>query len=111
MSPDRQQQLMLGGSEPHRGRLLLTPPQEPAKANLIVGIALAVLALGFASAYGRTHGITWVATVLGVWTVIAPWVVNGGVATTATIVSNVVVGLIAALLGLGAMSLGMSRTR
>lgn len=79
--------------------------------NLIVGIALAVLALGFASAYGRTHGITWVAPVLGGWTVIAPWVVNGGVATTATIVSNVVVGLIAVLLGLGAMSLGMSRTR
>jgi SPW repeat-containing protein len=79
--------------------------------NLIVGIALAVLALGFASAYGRTHGITWVAPVLGVWTVIAPWVVNGGVATTATIVSNVVVGLIVLLLGLGAMSLGMSRIR
>lgn len=52
-----------------------------------------------------------VAPVLGVWTVIAPWVVNGGVATTATIVSNVVVGLIAVLLGLGAMSLGMSPTR
>ena len=79
--------------------------------NLIVGIALVVLALGFASAYGRTHGITWVAPVLGVWTVIAPWVVNGGVATTATIVNNVVIGLIAVLLGLGAMSLGISRTR
>ncbi len=79
--------------------------------NLIVGIALAVLALGFASAYGRTHGITWVAPVLGVWTVIAPWVVNGGVATTAMIVSNVVIGLIAVLFGLGAMSLGISRTR
>jgi hypothetical protein len=56
--------------------------------------------------YGRLHGITWVARVLGVWTVITPWVVTGGVATTATIVSNVVAGLIAVLLGLGAMSLG-----
>ncbi|HEX6404863.1 MAG TPA: SPW repeat protein [Pseudonocardiaceae bacterium] len=79
--------------------------------NLIVGIALALLAFGFASAYGRTHGITWVAPLLGVWTIIAPWVVNGGVASTASIVSNVVIGIIAVLLGAGAVSLGMGRTR
>jgi SPW repeat-containing protein len=79
--------------------------------NLIVGIGLAVLALGFASAYSRTHGITWVAPLLGVWTIIAPWVVNGGVASTAAMVSNVVIGVIAVLLGAGAMSLGMSRNR
>ena len=79
--------------------------------NLIVGIALALLAFGFASAYGRTHGITWVAPLLGVWTIIAPWVVNGGVASTASIVSNVVIGVIAVLLGACAMSLGMGRNR
>ena len=79
--------------------------------NLIVGIALALLAFGFASAYGRTHGITWVAPLLGVWTIIAPWGVNGGVASTASIVSNVVIGIIAVLLGAGAMSLGMGRNR
>jgi hypothetical protein len=79
--------------------------------NLIAGIALAVLALGFASAYGRTHGIAWVAPLIGVWTIIAPWVVSGHVATTATLWNNVVTGVIAVLLGLGAMSLGMSRTR
>ncbi|MEV7011037.1 SPW repeat protein [Streptosporangium sp. NPDC051022] len=69
--------------------------------NLITGIALAVLALGFASAYGRTHGIVWVAPLIGVWTIIAPWVVSGGVATASTIWSNVVVGAIILLLGLG----------
>ncbi|MBV9140802.1 MAG: SPW repeat protein [Pseudonocardiales bacterium] len=79
--------------------------------NLIAGIALAVLALGFSSAYGRTHGIAWVAPLICVWTIIAPWVVSGHVATTATLWSNVVTGVIAVLLGLGAMSLGMSRTR
>jgi hypothetical protein len=72
---------------------------------------LAALALGFACAYGRTHGLTWVAPLLGAWTIIAPWVVNGGVASTASIVSNVVIGVIAVLLGAGAMSLGMSRIR
>lgn len=77
--------------------------------NLIVGIALAMLAVGFASAYGRTHGIAWVAPLLGVWTIIAPWVVSGDVANTSTIWSNVVVGIITVLLGLGAM-LGMNRS-
>ncbi len=79
--------------------------------NLIVGIALAMLALGFASAYGRTHGITWVAPLIGVWTIIAPWVVSGDVASTATIWNNVVTGAVAVLLGLGAMFLGGSRAR
>ena len=79
--------------------------------NLIVGIALAVLVVGFASAYGRTHGIAWGAPLLGVWTIIAPWVVNGGVTSTASMVSNVAIGVIAVLLGVGAMSLGMGRTR
>ncbi|MFI5693772.1 SPW repeat protein [Kribbella sp. NPDC051586] len=77
--------------------------------NLIVGIALALLAVGFASAYGRTHGMAWVAPLIGVWTIIAPWVVSGDVATTRTIWSNVVAGAIAVLLGLGALSFGMNR--
>ena len=79
--------------------------------DLIVGVALAVLALGFASASGRTHGIAWVAPLIGAWTIIAPWVVSGDVATTATIWSNVVAGVVAVVLGLGAMSLGINRTR
>lgn len=81
--------------------------------DLIVGIALALLGLGlgFAFAYGRTHGITWVTPVIGVWTIIAPWVVRGDVATAATIWSNVVAGGIAVLLGSVAISLGRSRSR
>ncbi|SDL31519.1 SPW repeat protein [Nonomuraea jiangxiensis] len=76
--------------------------------NLIVGIALAMLGAGFASASGRTHGIVWIAPLIGVWTIIAPWVVSGNVATTGTIWSNVVTGAVAVLLGLAAM-LGMNR--
>lgn len=77
--------------------------------NLIVGVALALMAVGFASAYGRMHGMAWVAPLIGVWTIIAPWVVSGDVATTRTIWSNVVTGAIALLLGLGALSLGRFR--
>lgn len=79
--------------------------------NLIVGIALALLALGFASAYGRTHGIAWVAPLIGVWTIVAPWVVSGHVATAATIANNVVVGALAVLLSLGAVAIGMRPKR
>jgi hypothetical protein len=77
--------------------------------DLIVGVALAMLALGFASASSRTRSIAWVAPLIGAWTIIAPWVVSGDVATTTTIWSNVVVGVVAVLLG--AMTLGMNRTR
>ncbi|MEU4340076.1 SPW repeat protein [Nocardia sp. NPDC023852] len=78
--------------------------------NLIVGIALAMLALGFASVYGRTHGIVWAAPLIGLWTILAPWVVSGDVDTASTIWNNVVAGAIAVLLGLGSMFLGISRT-
>ncbi|MBF8186879.1 SPW repeat protein [Nonomuraea sp. K274] len=71
-----------------------------AVTDLIAGIALATLALGFAFAYGRTHGIVWITPLIGVWTIIAPWVVSGDVATTSTIWSNVVTGAVALLLGL-----------
>ncbi|MGW4091500.1 SPW repeat protein [Nocardia sp. NPDC004750] len=78
--------------------------------NLIVGIALAMLALGFASVYGRTHGIVWTAPLIGLWTIVAPWIVSGNVDTTSTIWNNVVAGAVAVLLGLASMFLGMRRT-
>ncbi|GAB2444380.1 SPW repeat protein [Streptomyces incanus] len=70
--------------------------------NLITGIAYALLLSGFGQAYERTHARAWAAAMLGVWTIIAPWVVAGSVATTRTVVSNVIVGGIALLLALAA---------
>ncbi|HEX6471767.1 MAG TPA: SPW repeat protein [Streptosporangiaceae bacterium] len=75
--------------------------------NLITGVALAVLALGFAAAYGRTHGVAWVTPLVGVWTIITPWVVSGDVATTSTVWSNVVTGAVAAVFGIAATTIGM----
>ncbi|XVQ14221.1 SPW repeat protein [Spirillospora sp. CA-255316] len=77
--------------------------------NLVVGIALALLAAGFASAYGRTHGIAWVAPVIGLWAIISPWVVSGGSATTSTIWNNVVTGCIAVILGVAAAGVAAMR--
>ncbi|MCA1836579.1 MAG: SPW repeat protein [Actinobacteria bacterium] len=77
--------------------------------NLIVGAALAMLALRFSSAGRRAVGVAGAVPVIGAWTIIAPWVVSGNVATTASIWSNVVTGVIAALTGLAAMSLRTTR--
>ncbi|GAB3153282.1 SPW repeat protein [Microbispora hainanensis] len=72
--------------------------------NLIVGLTVAALAMCCASAFGRTYGVSWVVPVLGVWTIIAPWVISGRPATTATIWDNVVTGAIIFLFGLGALA-------
>ncbi|GGK87459.1 hypothetical protein Sme01_48830 [Sphaerisporangium melleum] len=73
-------------------------------SNLVTGLALAALALGFASAFGRTYGLTWIAPILGIWTIISPWVIRS--ATTGSIWNNVVTGIVILLLGLGAMAVG-----
>ncbi|GAA1265382.1 SPW repeat protein [Sphaerisporangium rubeum] len=77
--------------------------------NLITGLALAVLAMGFASAYGRTYGLSWIAPVIGLWTIIAPFVLRS--VSASTVWSNVVIGTIILLLGLGAMAFGMMRRK
>lgn len=78
-------------------------------SNLICGIAIAVLALAYGSAYGRTHGIAFVAPLLGVWLIISPWIVSGVDTTAGMIWSNVVVGAAVCVLGLGTVALAMSR--
>ncbi|MBT2394454.1 SPW repeat protein [Streptomyces sp. ISL-100] len=81
-----------------------------AVCNLITGVAYALCMGGFGSAYERTHAMAWAATAIGAWTIVAPWVVSGNVDTTRSIVSNVIVGCVALLLGLAmaAMNTGAS---
>lgn len=80
-------------------------------SNLVTGIALAVLAMGFGSVLERTHGLGWVACAIGVWTIIAPWSVSGSADITKTIVNNSIVGGVACLLGLATMALGLMKRR
>jgi SPW repeat len=81
-----------------------------AVSNLVTGIALAVLALGFGSVYERTFGMGWVAAGIGAWTIISPWVVQHASATTGTIASNTATGALAVVLGLATMAASRSRT-
>lgn len=80
-------------------------------SNLIVGLAVALLAAGFASAYERTHGMSWVLVVMGIWLIITPWVVTHVTTTPSMLVSNIIVGACIVVLGLVATVLGMMRTR
>lgn len=82
-----------------------------AVTNLIVGVALAILALGFASAYGRTHNLAWTTPLIGVWVVITQWVILGSAAPGGIIINNVITGGVIVLLGLGMAGLGMMAQR
>jgi hypothetical protein len=80
-------------------------------SNLVVGIAITMLAFGFAGFYGRTHGLAWVLPLLGVWLIIAPWVIRGIDRTTSMILSNVILGGCVVLLGLGVTAIARVRPR
>lgn len=67
--------------------------------NLIMGIAIGLLALGFTRAPERMYGLSWAMCALGIWMIIAPWIVGRG-PDTGVIVNNVVIGALALALGL-----------
>ncbi|CAM2828885.1 SPW repeat protein [Streptomyces albus] len=82
-----------------------------AVSNLVVGLAFAVLALGFGSAYERTHLLGWTAPLLGVWVIVSQWVIRGAPDTTSIVLNNVIAGGVAALCGLAVMGLAMTGKR
>jgi hypothetical protein len=89
-------------------------PTAPGLAfnNLICGITVAVLALAFATTWGRTHGLSWVVPVIGAWTIVSPWLVqgiHGGRLDGGMIANNVITGLVILALGLAITT--MARTR
>ncbi|GAA2630836.1 SPW repeat protein [Streptomyces vastus] len=66
--------------------------------NLIMGIAIGLLALGFTRAPERMYGLSWAMSAIGVWLIISPWVV-GESPDAGVIVSNVIIGGLAVVLG------------
>ncbi|OBG45576.1 hypothetical protein A5672_08560 [Mycobacterium alsense] len=81
-----------------------------ATSDLIVGIAVAFLAYGFATTLDRAHGMTWTLPVLGAWVIVSLWILPGVTLTPGMIWSNVVAGALMTFLGLNATYVGM-RTR
>lgn len=77
--------------------------------NLITGVAFALLAFVGRSAFERTHGMSWAGFGIGVWTIIAPWVVAGHVDIARVIWTNTWTGGVAAALALAMSVVGASR--
>ncbi|GAA2237894.1 SPW repeat protein [Streptomyces nogalater] len=74
---------------------------QPALAahNLIVGTAIGLLALGFTRAPERMYGLSWAMCAMGIWMIIAPWIV-GSRPDAGVIVNNIIIGALALVLGL-----------
>ncbi|WP_171115959.1 MULTISPECIES: SPW repeat protein [Streptomyces] len=70
-----------------------------ATHNLIIGIAIGLLALGFTRAPERMYGLSWAMCALGVWMIISPWIV-GASPDAGVVWNNVIIGALALILGL-----------
>lgn len=78
-----------------------------AITNLIVGAGVVLLTLVLLR---ERIGILAAAySLMGVWLIVAPWAVQNIDHSTAVIVSNVVVGAVIAMAGVGALTLGSLR--
>ncbi|MFB7634562.1 SPW repeat protein [Streptomyces sp. NPDC056149] len=66
--------------------------------NLIVGIAIALLAIGFTVTPERMYGLSGAMCAIGAWLIISPWVVGRG-PDAGVIWNNVVIGALTFLLG------------
>jgi hypothetical protein len=78
--------------------------------NLIVGIAVAILALGLSRAPERMSGMSLAISALGAWLVISPWL-SGDDPDAGVVLNNVIVGGIIFLLGLACAATAMKAAK
>lgn len=67
--------------------------------NLIVGIAIGLLALGFTRAPERMYGLSWAFCAVGLWMIVSAWIV-GDSPDAGVILNNIIIGALAVILGL-----------
>ncbi|AVH60498.1 MULTISPECIES: SPW repeat protein [Streptomyces] len=66
--------------------------------NLVIGIAIALLALGFTGTPERMYGLSWAICAIGAWLIISPWIV-GTSPDAGVVVNNIIMGALAVVLG------------
>ena len=79
--------------------------------NLITGLVLVALALGVVPAYERTHSLGMAAAAIGVWTIIAQWVIQSTSTDAGVIANNIVIGAVVFLCAMATLGQGMRRDR
>ncbi|MFD3643614.1 SPW repeat protein [Streptomyces griseus] len=77
--------------------------------NLVMGIAIAVLALGFTVMPARMYGLSWAICAMGAWIIVSSWVV-GSSPDAGVVINNIIVGGLAVLLGMACAG-AAARTR
>ena len=80
--------------------------------NLIIGLAVAVLALGLTLLPQRMVRLSWTTAILGVWVAVSQWVIHQSGTAAGIWVNNLITGVIIAVLSVvaGAILMGGSRT-
>ncbi|MFJ6749207.1 MULTISPECIES: SPW repeat protein [unclassified Streptomyces] len=73
--------------------------------NLIFGIAIALLALGFTVTPDRMYGLSGAMCAMGVWMIVSPWIVGTG-PDKGVIWNSIIIGALTFLLG--AMCVGVA---
>ena len=66
--------------------------------NLIMGIAIGLMALGFTITPERMYGLSWAMCALGTWMIISPWIV-GTSPDTGVVLNSIIIGALAVVLG------------
>ncbi|MFD8824450.1 SPW repeat protein [Streptomyces sp. NPDC059605] len=70
-----------------------------ATHNLIMGLAIAALGLGFTVMPERMYGLSWAICAMGAWMILSTWIV-GSSPDLGIVLSNVIIGGLTVLLGL-----------
>jgi hypothetical protein len=79
--------------------------------NLILGIAVAVLAIGLTVMPLRMVRLSWATAVIGAWVVVSQWVIQQSDSSAGIVWNNVITGGITALLGIAAAAILMAGSR
>jgi hypothetical protein len=77
-----------------------------ATHNLIMGIAIAALGLGFTAMPERMYGLSWAICAMGIWTILSTWIV-GSSPDLGIVLNNVIIGGLTVLLGLACAAVSM----
>ncbi|GAA1801167.1 hypothetical protein GCM10009682_23600 [Luedemannella flava] len=79
--------------------------------NLVLGIAVAVVAMSLTLMPQRMVRLSWATAVIGAWVVASPWIIQQSSVTAGIWINNVVTGAVTAVLGIaaGAILMGGSR--
>jgi SPW repeat len=74
-------------------------------SNLILGIAVAVVALGLTLMPLRMVRLSWATAVIGAWVIVSQWIIQQSGSTTSINLNNIITGAVILLLGVAAATI------